>query len=155
MKVNIKDIEISKEVFNKQIIQKCDENTELSETLKTKIDSGNEIQALSKVNQDERTSLNKLRKISETMSVNETYKLTCSNQKKLCLKEDIEYITTSKEGFEKKFIQKSDETNNLNVQLNTETESSMKQTLASIENQDEITRADELRELLEAREGEK
>ena len=94
MKVNIKDIEISKEVFNKQIIQKCDENTELSETLKTEIDSDNEIQALSKVNQDERTSLNKLRKISETMSVNETYKLTCSNQKKLCLKEDIEYITT-------------------------------------------------------------
>ena len=75
LKVNIMDLEISKEVFNKQIIQKYDENTELSETLKTELDSGNEIQILSKMNQDERTSLNKLRKISETMSVNETYKL--------------------------------------------------------------------------------
>ena len=115
MKVNIKDIEISKEVFNKQIIQKCDENTELSETLKTDIDSGNEIQTLSKVNQDERTSLNKLRKISETMRVIETYKLIHSNQTTSCLKEDIEYVTTSKEGFERQFIQKRDEINNSNV----------------------------------------
>ena len=69
------DLEISNQVFNKQIIHKCDDNTELSEILKTELDSGNEIQILSKMNQDERTSLNKLRKISETMSVNETYKL--------------------------------------------------------------------------------
>ena len=79
----------------------------------------------------------------------------CSNQTTSCLKEDIEYITTSKEGFEKQFIQKRNETNKLNVQLNTETGSGMKQTLASIENQDVLTRADELRELLEARAGEK
>ena len=74
--------------------------------MKTEIDSGNEIQTLSKVNQDERTSLNKLRKISETMSVNETYKLICSNQRTSCLKEDVECIATLKEGFEKQVIQK-------------------------------------------------
>ena len=60
-----------------------------------------------------------------------------------------------RKALKKQFIQKRNETNNLNVQLNTETESGMKQTLASIENQDEITRAKELRELLEARAGEK
>ena len=53
------------------------------------------------MNQDERTSLKKLRNISETMNVNETYKVICSNQTTSCLKEYIEYITTSKEGFEK------------------------------------------------------
>ena len=36
LKVNIKELETSKEVFNKQITQKCDENTDLSDTLKTK-----------------------------------------------------------------------------------------------------------------------
>ena len=60
------------------------------------------------------------------MSVNETYKLICSNQITSCLKEDIEYITTSKEGFKKQVIQKRDETNNLKVKLNTETESDIK-----------------------------
>ena len=43
---------------------------------------------------------------------------------------------------------------NVNIQFNNETESGMKQTMASIEIQDEITRADEFRELLEARVGE-
>ena len=57
LKVNIKELETSKEVFNKQIIQKCDENTKLSENLKTEIDSGNKIQTVSKVNQDKRTRL--------------------------------------------------------------------------------------------------
>ena len=94
LEVKRKELEISKKVLNKQIIQKCDENTELSETLKTESDSGNEIQTLSKANQDERTSLNKISK------------LICSNQTTSCLKEDIEYITTSKEGFEKQVIQR-------------------------------------------------
>ena len=43
LKVHIKEPETSKEVFNKDIIQKCYENTELSDTLKTEIDSGNKI----------------------------------------------------------------------------------------------------------------
>ena len=67
------------------------------------------------------------------MTVNETSKLICNNQKISCSKEDIKYITTSKEGFEKQCIQQRDENNNLNVQLNTENELSMKQTIASIE----------------------
>ena len=92
MTVNIKELEISKVALNKQRIQKCEENTELSETLKKEINSGNEIQTLSKVNQDERTSLNKLRKISETVSVNENYKLICSNQTISCLKGDSEIL---------------------------------------------------------------
>ena len=87
------------------------------------------------------------------MSVNENYKLICSNQTTSCLKGDSEYITISKEGFEKQVIQRN-ENINVNVQFNNETESGMKQTMASIEIQDEITRADELRELLEARAGE-
>ena len=70
------------------------------------------------------------------------------------MKGDSEYITISKEGFEKQVIQRN-ENINVNVQFNNETESGMKQTMASIEIQDEITRADELRELLEARVGEK
>ena len=104
MKVNIKELEKSKEVFNKQIIQKCDENTKLSKTLKTEIDSGNKIQTVSKVNQDKRKRLNKLRKISETMIVNETYKLIGSNQTITFFKEDIKYSSTPKEGLEKKCI---------------------------------------------------
>ena len=90
--------EISKEMFNKQIIQKCDENTEISETLKTEIDSGNTIQIVSKVNQDERTRLNKVRVISETMIVNEPSIPIGSNQTTLYLNEDNKYSTTSKEG---------------------------------------------------------
>ena len=99
--------------------------------------------------------MNELREISEIMIVNETYKLICSSQTRSCLKEDIKYITTSKESFEKQCIQQRDETNKLNVQLNTETEIGMKQKMASKESQDNITRADELRELLEAKAGEK
>ena len=119
MTVNIKELEISKVALNKQRIQKCEENTELSGTLKKEINSGNEIQTLSKVNQDERTSLNKLRKISETVSVNENYKLICSNQTISCLNEHIKTVTKSKEDLEKKFIQQKDEANKSNAQLNT------------------------------------
>ena len=70
MNVNRKEREISKEVFNKKILQNSNENTEISETMKKKSDSGNDIQTLSKVNQNKRKSLSKLRKISKTMSVN-------------------------------------------------------------------------------------
>ena len=155
MKVNIKELEISKEFFNRKIIQKCDENTEISKILKKEIDSGNTTQTVSNVNHDERTRLNKLRVIPETMIVNETFKPIGSNQTISCLNEDIKYSTTSKEGLENQFIHQRDETNKSNAQLNTETELVKKQTTASIETKDELTRADELRELLEARAGEK
>lgn len=88
---------------------------------------------MSKVNQVERTRLNELREISETVIVNETYKLICSSQTRTCLKEDIKYITISKESFEKKFIQQRDETNNLNVKLNTDNKSGMQQKMVSKE----------------------
>ena len=35
LKINIKELEISKEVFNKQLLQQKDETTELSVKLKT------------------------------------------------------------------------------------------------------------------------
>ena len=89
------------------------------------------------------------------MIVNETSIPIGSNQTILCLNEDIKYSTTSKEGLEKQFIQQRDDTNKSNAQLNNETELGMKQTTASIETQDELTRAEKLREVLEARAGEK
>merc|ERR1712238_584156 len=52
LKVNIKELETSKENFNKQLLQQRDETTELSVKLKTEIDSGNKLKILSKVNQD-------------------------------------------------------------------------------------------------------
>merc|ERR1712161_147068 len=155
LKVNIKELETSKEVFNKQLLQQRDETTELSVKLKTEIDSGNKLRILSKVNQGEITRLNELKEISEAMIVTEKNKFICSTQTISCLKEDIKSITTSKESFEKQLLQQRDETTDLIVKLNTETELGMKQTMLSKENQDEITRLDELRELLEARAGEK
>ena len=44
------------------------------------------------------------------MIVTENNKLICNSQTILCLKEDIKYMTTSKESFEKKLIQQSAET---------------------------------------------
>merc|ERR1712238_202510 len=155
LKVNIKELETSKEVFNKQLLQQRDETTELSVKLKTEIDSGNKLKILSKVNQGEITRLNELKEISEAMIVTEKNKFICSTQTISCLKEDIKSITTSKESFEKQLLQQRDETTDLIVKLNTETELGMKQKMLSKENQDEITRLDELRELLEARAGEK
>ena len=112
------EIETSKEVFNKQLLQKSDETTALSKKLMTEMDSGNKLKILSKVNQDEWTRLHELREISETMIVTENNKIICSSQTISCLKEDIKYITTSKESFEKQLIQQSDETSDLTVKLN-------------------------------------
>ena len=69
LKINIKELEISKEVFNKQLLQQKDETTELSVKLKTEIDSSNKLKILSKKNQDTITRLNELREISEAMIV--------------------------------------------------------------------------------------
>ena len=70
MNVNITELEISKEVVNTQLLQKSDERTTLSTKLKTEIDSGNSLNILSKVNQDDMTRLHELREISETMICN-------------------------------------------------------------------------------------
>ena len=72
---------------------------------------------MSKVNQDERKRLNELREISEKMIVKENYKLICSSQSRLCLKEHIKPVTKSKERFKNKCIQQIDETNNWNIKF--------------------------------------
>ena len=147
MKVNIKELETSKKVFKKELLQQRDKTTELSVKLKTEIDSGNKLKILSKVNE--------LKEILETMIVTEKNKFICISQTISCLKEDIKSITTSNESFEKQLIQHRDDTTDLTVKLNTDNELGMKQKMLSKENQDEIKRLDELRELLEARAGEK
>ena len=118
-------------------------------------DAGNKLQILSKVNQNERTRWNELQEKSKTMIVNENYKLLYSSPSILCLKEHVKPVTKSKERFKRKCTQKIDETNNLNVKLKNENESGMKQKNASKENQDDITRLDEPRKLLENRAGKK
>ena len=70
------------------------------------------------------------------------------------MRDDIRYIKISKERFEKKLLQKRDESIELNVKMKSETELGMKQKILSIENQNEVLRLDELRELLKARAGE-
>merc|ERR1712238_299495 len=112
------------------------------------IDSGNKLKVLSKERQDEITRLNESRELSETIAEEKERKISC-------LKVNIKELKTSNEFFNKQLLQQRDETTDLIVKLNTETELGMKQTMLSKENQDEITRLDELRELLEARAGEK
>merc|ERR1712238_402334 len=143
LKVNIKELETSKENFNKQLLQQRDETTEVSVKLKTEIDSGNKLKILSKVNQDEITRLNELKEISEAMIVTEKNKFICSTQTVSCLKEDIKSITTSKESFEKQLLQQRDETTDLTVKLKTEIDSGNKLKILSKKNQDEITRLNE------------
>merc|ERR1712161_53915 len=148
LKVNIKELETSKENFNKQLLQQRDETTELSVKLKTEIDSGNKLRILSKGNQGEITRLNELKEISEAMIVTEKNKFICSTQTISCLKEDIKSITTSKESFEKQLLQQRDETTDLIVKFKAVIKSGNKQKMLSKENQDEITRLNESRDLL-------
>merc|ERR1712238_306200 len=155
LKVNIKELETSKENFNKQLLQQRDETTELSVKLKTEIDSGNKLRILSKVNQDEITRLNELKEISEAMIVTKKNKFICSTQTISCLKEDIKSITTSKESFEKQLLQQRDETTDLIVKFKAVIKSGNKQKMLSKENQDEITRLNESRELLKDNKEEK
>ena len=123
---NITSIETSKEVFQKQLLQKSAETTALSKTLKTEIDSGNNVTILSKINQDERIRLQELREKTETMNITENNKLVCSCQTKSYLKEDVKPITTSKESFTTQVLQLSDEISAFTVNLNNETELEMK-----------------------------
>ena len=71
------------------------------------------------------------------------------------MKEDIKCIKTFKENFENKLLQQSDEIIELTEKLKRETELVMKLKISSKENQDEITRLDKLRKLLETRAEEK
>lgn len=66
LKVNIKELETLKEVFNKKLLHQRDETNEISVTLKTKNGSGNQLKTLSNVNKDEMKRLNELRALSET-----------------------------------------------------------------------------------------
>ena len=50
VKINIKELETSKKVFNNQILQQRDETTELDVKLKKDSDAGNKLQILTKVN---------------------------------------------------------------------------------------------------------
>ena len=69
LKVNVEELETSKEVFKKQLLQQRDKTTELSVKLKTEINSSNKLKILLKKHQDEITRLNELREISEAMIV--------------------------------------------------------------------------------------
>merc|ERR1712238_605025 len=142
LKVNIKELETSKEVFNKQLLQRRDETTELSVKLKTEIDSGNKQKMLSKENQDEITRLNESRDLLKDIK-EEKERMISS------LKEDTKELETSKESFGKQLLQQRKLTMVLNVQLKTEIDSRKKVTFLSKERQDEIARLNESRELSE------
>ena len=100
LNVTIKEINTSKEVFNKKLLHQRDRTNELFVTLKTKNDLGNQLKKFSNVNKNKMTKFNELRAISETTIVNEKNKFICSNKITSCLKEDIKSVTTSKENFE-------------------------------------------------------
>ena len=61
LKGNGKELETSKDGFINQILQQRDETTKLYVKLKKESDSGNKLQILSKVIQDERVRFNELR----------------------------------------------------------------------------------------------
>ena len=69
MIVNIQELEITKEIYNNQLLPQRDETTELSLKLKTSIDLGNKSKIMSIKNQYEITTVNELREISEAMIV--------------------------------------------------------------------------------------
>merc|ERR1712238_477042 len=142
LKEDIKELETSKEGFDKQLLHQRDETGELTLKLRAEIESGNKLKILSKNNQDEIIGLNKSIDLSETIA--EEKERTIS-----CLKEDIKELETSKEGFGKQSQQQRDETAELSVRLKTMIDSGNKLKILSKERQDEITRLNESRELLE------
>ena len=99
--------------------------------------------------------MNELRETSVKMSVTENNKLIYISQTKSYLKEDDKTRKTSKANFAQQKIQQSDEMTVLIVHLKTENELRMKQNMLSKEYEDDVTRLDELRRLLETRAGEK
>merc|ERR1712238_181725 len=155
LKEDIKELETSKEGFGKQSQQQRDKTAELSVRLKTMIDSGNKLKILSKERQDEITRLNESRELLETIAGENENELICNTQTISCLKEDIKEFETSKEVLVKQLIQQRDETSELTLKLNTVIESGNKLKILSTENQGEIIRLNESRDLLEASIGEK
>ena len=83
------------------------------------------------------------------MTVNENYKLKCSSQTRLCLQKDIKPVTKLKKIFKKQSIQQINKTKNLNVTVNNENKSGMKQKIESKVNQVDITRLNKLQKLLD------
>ena len=83
-------------------------------------------------------------------SVRYPTKVIYSTQTISCLKDDNKSIYISKEIFEKKILPQRKESTELNVKMKCKTELGMKQTILSTENQDEVLRLNELRELLKA-----
>ena len=67
------------------------------------------------------------------------------------MKENIKYITTSKQSFAKQIIKQRDEITALTVNLNNENELGIKQKMLSKKIQNDIKRLDELSKLLETR----
>merc|ERR1712238_71069 len=147
LKEDIKELETSKEDFNKQLLEQRDETAELTVKLKTEIDSGNKLKILSKERQDEITRLNESRELLETIVEEKERKISC-------LKEDIKELETSKEGFGKQSQQQRVETAKITLNLKTEIDLSNKVKILSKERQDEIKMLYEMVELLEARAGE-
>merc|ERR1712238_165987 len=147
LKEDIKELETSKEGFDKQLLHQRDETGELTLKLRAEIESGNKLKILSKNNQDEIIGLNKSIDLSETIAEEKERTI-------LCLKENIKELETSKEGFGKQSQQQRVETAELSVRLKTMIDSGNKLKILSKERQDEITRLYEMVELLEARAGE-
>ena len=148
LKVNVKELETSKEVFNMQLLHQRGETTELSVKLKIEIDSGNKLKILSKENQDEVTRLNESREISKAMIVTEKNRFICSTKTISCLKEDIKELETSKDVLVKQLLQQRHENFELSRKLKTEIDSGNKLKMLSKKNQDEVTRLNESRDLL-------
>jgi len=73
--------------------------------------------------------------------------IICSSQTISCLNDDIKSIKISKKSFENKLLQQRDESIELNIKMKSETELGMKQKILSVENQDEVLRLDDFREL--------
>merc|ERR1712238_187619 len=155
LKEDIKELETSKEGFGKQSQQQRDETAELSVRLKTMIDSGNKLKILSKERQDEINMLYEMVELLEARAGENENELICNTQTISCLKEDIKEFETSKEVLVKQLIQQRDETSELTLKLNTVIESGNKLRILSTENQGEIIRLNESRDLLEASIGEK
>merc|ERR1712238_315969 len=150
LKEDIKELETSKEGFGKQLQQQRDETTELSLKLKTEIDSGKKLKIVSKKRQDEIKALSEMVEFLEARAGENENELICSTQTISCLKEDIKELETSKEEFDKQLLHQKDETSELTLKLNTVIESGNKLKILSKENQDEIIRLNESRNLLEA-----
>ena len=142
LKEDIKELETSKEDFDKQLLEQRDETGELTVKLKAEIDSGNKLKKLLKENQDEITRLNESGIMSKV--IEEEKERTIS-----FLKEDIKGLETSKEGFGKQVLLQRHETTELTVKLKMEIDSGNKLKVLSKERQDEITRLNESRELSE------